>query len=147
MDAWHAGMETNRADSCHSESYCCSTTANSVTMKANLFLTLISIVLATLVGYLAYNVASGKENDMVCGIGSGICFAATLIPIMGLQYESGRLGTNIRVFSALFFIVFAISHFYFAILGVIMPYYIIVNSIILLIYLSVLYKLGGLTEV
>lgn len=143
MDAWHACMETNRADSCHSESYCCSTTANSVTMKANIFLTLISIVLATLVGYLAYNVASGDENDMICGISSGICFATTLIPTIGIQYKSGRLGTNIRVFSALFFIVFAISHFCFAGYGVKMPYYIIVNGIMLMIYLAIFYKMQG----
>ena len=112
-------------------------------MKANIFLTFISIVLATLVGYLAYNVASGDENDMICGISSGICFATTLIPTIGIQYESGRLGTNIRVFSALFFIVFAISHFCFAGFGVKMPYYIIVNGIILMIYLAIFYKILG----
>lgn len=115
-------------------------------MKANIFLTLISIVLATLVGYLAYNVACGDENDMVCGIGSGICFAATLIPTMGIQYESGRLGTNIRVFSALFFIFFAVSHFCFAGFGVKMPYYAIVNGIMLMIFLAIIYKMQGVKD-
>lgn len=100
-----------------------------------------------LVGYLAYNVASGEENDMVCGIGSSICFAATLIPTMGIQYESGRLGTNIRMFSALFFILFAISHFCFAGFGVKMPYYIIVNGIMLMIYLAIFYKMQGVKDV
>lgn len=116
-------------------------------MKANIFLTLISIVLATLVGYLAYNVASGDENDMICGIGSGICFAATLIPTMGIQYESGRLGTNIRVFSALFFIFFAVSHFCFAGFGVKMPYYAIVNGIMLMIFLAIIYKMQSVKDV
>lgn len=104
-------------------------------------------MLSTLVGYLAYNVASGEENDMECGIGSGICFAATLIPTMGIQYESGRLGTNIRVFSALFFILFAISHFCFAGFGVKMPYYIIVNGIMLMIYLAIFYKMQSVKDV
>lgn len=104
-------------------------------------------MLATLVGYLAYNVASGEENDIICGIGSGICFATTLIPTIGLQYESGRLGANIRVFSALFFIVFAISHFCFAGFGVKMPYYIIVNGIMLMIYLAIFYKMHGIKEI
>ena len=113
-------------------------------MKANIFLTLISIVLATLVGYLAYNVASGDENDMICGISSGICFATTLIPTIGIQYESGRLGTNIRMFSALFFIVFAISHFSYAGFGVKMPYYIIVSGIMLMIYLAICYKMQSI---
>lgn len=103
-------------------------------------------MVAALVGYLAYNVASGDENDMVCGISSGICFAATLIPAIGLQYESGRLGANIRVFSALFFIVFAISHFCFAGFGVKMPYYIIVNGIMLMIFLAIIYKMQGVKD-
>ena len=60
-------------------------------MKTNTFLTIISIVLAALVGYLAFHVASGKENDIVCGMYSTICFAATLVPAMGLEYESGSL--------------------------------------------------------
>lgn len=116
-------------------------------MKANIFLTLISIMLAMLLGYFAYNVASGDENDIVCGIGSSICFAATLIPTMGIQYESGRLGTNIRMFSALFFIVFAISHFSYAGFGVKMPYYIIVNGIMLMIYLAIFYKMQSVKDV
>ena len=65
-------------------------------MKANLFLTFISVMLAALLGYLAFNVANGEDNDVICGIGSCICFAVTLIPTMGLQYESGKLSVNIR---------------------------------------------------
>lgn len=116
-------------------------------MKTNIILTLISIMLAALVGYLAYNVARGDENNMVCGVGSSICFAATLIPTMGLHYETCRLGTNIRVFSSLFFIVFVISHFCFAGFGINMPYYIIVNGIMLMIYLAIFYKMQGIKDI
>lgn len=104
-------------------------------------------MLAALVGYLVFSAASGDENDAICGIGSGVCFAATLVPIMGLQYESGRLSVNIRVFSLTFFIIFIISHFCFAGFGVKMPYYIIVNSIILMIYLAIFYKMQGVKDV
>lgn len=116
-------------------------------MKANIFLTIISIMLAALVGYLAFIVANGDDNDVICGIGSCICFAASLIPTMGLQYESGRLGVNIRVFSSVFFILFVISHFCFAGFGVKMPYYIIVNGIMLIIYLAILYKMQGVKTI
>ena len=34
-------------------------------MKANLFLTFISVILAALLGYLAFNVANGKENYVI----------------------------------------------------------------------------------
>lgn len=116
-------------------------------MKVNIFLTLISVMLAALVGYLAYIVASGDGNDAICGIGSGICFVATLIPTIGLQYKSGNLGVNIRLLSAIFFIIFVISNFCFAGFGVKMPYYIIVNGILLMIYLVVFYKLQGIKNI
>ena len=104
-------------------------------------------MLAALIGYLVFYVANGDDNDVVCGIGSCICFAATLIPGMGLQYESGRLGVNIRVFSSIFFIIFAIIHFCFAGFGVIMPYYIIVTGIMLMIYLAIFYKMQGVKDI
>lgn len=110
-------------------------------MKINVFFSLISVALACLIGYLAFNVVKGEANDVMCGICSFVCFAATLIPTMGLQYESSRLGVNIRVFSAIFFVVFLISHFCFAEFGIQLPFYIILNGIILLIYLAVLYKM------
>ena len=116
-------------------------------MKANLFLTSNSVMLAALLGYLAFNVANGEDNDVICGIGSCICFAVTLIPTMGLQYESGKLSVNIRVFSSIFFVLFVISHFCYAGFGVKMPYYIIVNGIMLMIYLAFFYKMLGVKNI
>ena len=77
-------------------------------MKTNTFLTIISIVLAALVGYLAFHVASGKENDIVCGMYSTICFAGFVVK---------------------------------------MPYYIIVNGIVLVIYLAIFYKMKGIDDI
>lgn len=113
-------------------------------MKINIFLSFISVALASLVGYLAFNIAEGQDHDFVCGFGSAICFIVTLIPTIGLNYESNRLGTNIKVLSALFFVIFLISHFCFASFGIKMPYYIICNGIILVIYLAILYKMSNI---
>lgn len=113
-------------------------------MKINIFLSFIGIALALLIGYLAYYLADDQENNIICGIGSTICFIATLIPSIGINYESSRLGTNVRVFSALFFILFLVSHFTFAGFGVIMPYYLICNAILLIIYLAIFYKIIGI---
>lgn len=110
-------------------------------MKANVFLTLMSVLLALLIGYLVYNIAEGKNNDALCGVGTTICLIATLIPTIGLQYESGRLGTNIRLFSALFFVIFLISNFCFAGFGINAPYYIITNGIMLVIFWAIFYKM------
>ncbi len=115
-------------------------------MKTNTFLTCISIILACLIGYLTFNIAQGKEYDIIYGFGSTICFIATLLPTIGLQYKDSRSGTNIRVLSVLFFIVFLISHFCFAGFGIKMSYYIITNGIILVIYLALFYKLQGVKE-
>lgn len=109
-------------------------------MKTNIFLTIISILLASLIGYLAFNIAEGKDNDILYGIGTFICLFATLMPTIGLQYEEGRLGANIKVVSSLFFIIFLISNLCFAGFGINMPLYIIVNGIMIITYFAILYK-------
>lgn len=112
-----------------------------------MFLSLISIAIACLAGYLAFNIAEEKDQNTLCGIFSTICFSATLLPAMGLQYKSNRLGVNIRVLSIIFFVVFLISHFCFANFGIRMPLYVILNGIILLIYLALLYKMQGIEDI
>ena len=116
-------------------------------MKANIFLIISSIGLAALFGILAYHVAGDDPNDVACGIGSTICFATTLIPLMGLKYTITKLGISIRVLSLLFFLAMLVSNFCFAGFGVNLPYYIIVNGILLLIFLAIVYKMQGITEV
>lgn len=116
-------------------------------MKVNVFLTIIAVLLGALLGYLAYNIAEGKPNDVLCGIVSSLCFIGALIPTMGLQYESGRMGVNIRVMSALVLIIFLVSHFCFAGFGVKMPAYLIVNGLLLLLYFAIFYKMQGNKEV
>lgn len=112
-------------------------------MRPNLFLTIISLLLTALVSYLAYSVAEGKENDIVCGVGSAVCFVATLLPMIGLKYDSARVGANIRILSGVFFLVFLASHACFIHLGIRMPYYVIANGILLVIFLAIFYKLSG----
>lgn len=110
-------------------------------MRINIFLSIIGIALASLIGYLVFNVAEGQENDTLCGIGGIVCFSITLIPTIGIHYNSSRLGINLRVLSALFFVIFFVCNFCFASLGIKTSYYIICNGIILVIYLAILYKM------
>ncbi len=116
-------------------------------MKINVFLTAVAVIIAVLIGYYAFSIAEGNENAAICGVCSSLCFVGTLIPIIGLQYSDSRLGVNIRMCSALFCVVFLVSHFSFAALGVKMPYYIIVNGIMLLVFLAILYKMQGMNNV
>ena len=115
-------------------------------MKANVFLSFIAVLMAMLIGYFAYYISQGKPNDILCGICSTVCFVATLVPGVGLQYESGRLGVNVRILACLFFLLFIVSHFWFAAQGVKMPYYIVINGIVLLIYFAIFYKMQGIKE-
>ena len=115
-------------------------------MRINTFLTFISLALAGLLGYFIYTIAKGHDNDTIYSISSGICFMVTLIPTMGLQYKSGRIGANIRIFSIIFFIIFVICHFLLAGFGCNLSYYIIVNAIILILFLAVFYMLLGIRD-
>ena len=116
-------------------------------MKVNVFLSFVSMAITALLGYWLYDIAKGDENDILCGICGSICLLPTLVPNIGLQYEKGRIGVNVRVLSILFFIIFLISHFCFAIWGVTMPAYIIINGILLVIYLAIFYKMVNIREV
>ena len=113
-------------------------------MKVDAFLTVISVLLALLLAYWTFNIAQGQENATVCGVCSVVCFMGTLVPLLAIKHESGRISTNIRVLSLVFFLLFVISHFCFAGFGVKMPYYIIVNGIILMIYLAIFYKMQSI---
>ena len=111
-------------------------------MKWNFFLTFISILLALLLGYWTFSIAEGRDNDTICGVCSAICFIATLVPTFAVGHESGRIAVNLRILAGVCFALFVISHFCFAIFGVKMPYYVIVNGIVLLIFLALYYAIG-----
>ena len=111
-------------------------------MKANVFFVCISTLIALLLAYLAYHIAEGKENDIVCGVCSALCFICTLIPVLGMSHKSPRISVNLRVLSIVFFLLFVVSHFCFAACGVRMPYYVIVNAILLLVYMAIYYSIG-----
>lgn len=110
-------------------------------------MTLISLLLAALIGYWVSTTSTQSDHELLTGIASGVCFAATLIPAFGLTYKSSRLGTNIRTLSTLFFVGFAVSHFWFAKTGSTMPGYLIINGIALLVFLGIFYKLVSIKDI
>lgn len=115
-------------------------------MKFNPVMSIIGVAIAALLGFLAYSLAGADANAPLCGAVSGVCFLAALLPLMGFTCDSSRLKANINVFSVISLVVFGVSHFGFAVFGVAMPYYLIINGLILLVYLAVLYKLQGIKE-
>lgn len=116
-------------------------------MKANVVLLILSIMAGTLLAYFVYDVALPDNNSVICGIGAFVCFGSTLIPAVGLKYRTNKLGINIRILSALFFVLFAISQFCFAGFGIKIPYYAIVNGLILISFLAIFYKMQKITNI
>lgn len=111
-------------------------------MKVNVFFFCIGSVMALLLAYWAYSIAEGQANDIICGIGSAICFMGTLAPMFGISHKASRIDVNLRVLSAVFFLLFLISHFCFAVFGVRMPYYVIVNALMFLLFIAIYYAIG-----
>ena len=106
-------------------------------MKVNVFFVCIGTLIALLLAYWTFDIAKGKENDVACGVCSAVCFMGTLIPMLGINHESSSISVNLRVLSAVFFLLFIMSHFCFAFFGVRMPYYILVNALALLVYIAI----------
>ena len=112
-------------------------------MKVNSVLCALAVVVAVLLGYTVYAVAGIDPNAVVAGIFSTICFIATLVPAFGLKYETRALSVNLRVLSLVAFVAMLISHFAFAAIWIKMPYYYIVNGLILCIYIGIAYSINS----
>jgi len=116
-------------------------------MKVNIFLTILVLFISAFLGSFVYMIAKQPDYDVLCGVCSGIASFVTLIPFMGLQYESDRLGINVRIFCILFFLIFLAINLYYAYTGVVMPYYTTFNGILLIIYLAIVYKLINIKDI
>ncbi len=111
-------------------------------MKVNIVYACIGVLIALLLAYWVFDIAKGSENDVICGVGSAVCFMGTLIPMLGIGHQSSRISVNLRILSAVFFFLFIVSHFCFALFGVHMPYYVIVNALALLVFIAIYYGIG-----
>lgn len=116
-------------------------------MKLNVFMTIICLALSVLLGYIAYTIAGNDENAGICFATSAICFAVSLMPAMGVKYDSSRIGINIRVLSIVFFILTLACNLAFAAISVVLPHYLIVNGLLLLIFVTAVYRLGSVRDV
>ena len=108
-------------------------------MKVNYFFILIGALIALLMGFWVFSIAEGKDNDMLCGVCSTVCFLSTVIAMLAVKPDSARMAVNLKVLSTVFFLLFVVSHFCFALFGIRMPYYVIINALALLIFFALYY--------
>lgn len=110
-------------------------------MKVNYVLAILSLAVSALLGYAFYSVAGIDPNALLAGVFSTVCFIITLIPAFGIHYDTSALSVNLRVLSLVAFCIMLISHFSFAAILVKMPYYIIINGLVICVYLGIAYSI------
>ena len=113
-------------------------------MKLNFVPSFLAVIISALLGYAVYFVADIDPNATIAGVVSTVCFIVTLILAIGVGYDDGKMSVNIRILSLSAFTVMLISHFAFAATIVKMPYYLIVNGLILCVYLCIAYYVNSL---
>ena len=113
-------------------------------MKLNFVPSFLAVIISALLGYAVYSVADIDPNAILAGVVSTVCFIVTLILAIGVGYDDGKMSVNIRILSLSVFTVMLISHFAFAATIVKMPYYLIVNGLILCVYLCIAYYVNSL---
>ena len=103
-------------------------------MKFNVFLSVIAVLIAGLIGYGFYAANSGEGFVWLLCSGAGITSALTLTGIFGISTKGRTGGINIRALSSIFFVLFFICNLVFAFTAVKLAPYVIINGILLIIY-------------
>lgn len=118
-------------------------------MKISVFPTLLSLIVAAALGYLAEHISytHGDSDHMVVGIGTGLTVLATLAYLMAVKYENPKMNVNMKTWSAIALILILIVNFCFAFFGVAQPYYIIIIALFLVIHLWMVWKMKETKDV
>lgn len=108
-------------------------------MRISVFPAVLSLVVAAALAWLAYDIAYDEQSDhdVYVAVGTAISVLLTLGTAMALKLENTKVGINLKVWSALMFIVMLISNFCFASFGVKMPWYVVVTACLLVLHLGV----------
>ncbi len=109
-------------------------------MKISVFPSLLLLIIAITIGYLAYHLADA--NDILVGIGTGVSVLLTLGCAMGISMVNGKMNINMKAWSVSAFIIVVVINLCFAGFGVCMPYYFIIIVLLLVIHLWVVWKLS-----
>lgn len=111
-------------------------------MKISVFPALLSVVLTAALTYLVYHIGREDENSVLLTIGTAVTSLSTLAFAMSFKLANERVGMNIKLCSAFFFVFMYIANLCFAWIGVNIPFYIILQTILLVFYLFIVWKLS-----
>jgi hypothetical protein len=108
-------------------------------MKISWFSALLSLMVAAVLAWLAYDVALNEHTDLdlYVALGTAVSVVLTLGTAMACKLENTKVGVSLKVWSGLMFIVMLITNFCFANFGVKMPWYVVVTVCLLVLHLGV----------
>ena len=111
-------------------------------MKINPILTAIAVLLSCVLTYMVYSLCHDEEEykALLC-VCSFLSFASTLSVATGVSFLNARANVNIKITSLLCALILLISNISFALIGVSKSALIIITSLVLLLYLLLLYLL------
>ena len=104
-------------------------------------------LLAVLIAYLAYVIASPAANKAMGAYITGISMLATGIPLLGISNKSPRLNVNLRVLSSVAMVFMLIENFIFIIAAIKISYYIIFTGLALIIFMISYYRLSRIKDI
>lgn len=110
-------------------------------MKVNFVLTTVSILISALISYGFYSFHEGSNKNLIT-TGSFILLTCTLITATGVNFNLSRTTINIKITAGIFFIISLAENLVFSIFNFSTPFYIIINGIIILIFLTFIYSLN-----
>ncbi len=110
-------------------------------MKINIILTLITLAISALLGFWVYSIAAAESHAILAGVFSTICFTIPLIMGLCVSYNTSASLINVRTLSVVFLMIMLVSHFYYAYSGILMPFYLIINGILICIYVAIVYAI------
>ncbi len=115
----------------------------------NLFPAALALIVALVLGYLAYYLADARhdDNSILVTVGTIISTALTLGTAMAVRPENERIGVNLRVLATMMFIATLACNLGFAAFGVAMPFYLVLIVLLLVVFLSVAWKLINIKDV
>lgn len=114
-------------------------------IKFDLTYCILAIAGAILIAVANHSIAEIDPNRDIAGLISLICYTIPLVLLLGAKHTESSINVNLRVLSVLFFIVLLVSNFSFSFWGVIMPYYIICNGLLLLLYIVLWMKISNIS--
>lgn len=101
-------------------------------MKINPVNFLIALLVSAILAYALWSFGGDLKNYVA--IGAFVFFAGTLVPMIGGSFELSRNGNNLRIASAVFFVLGLSINGLFSMIAFSATAYIVVSAIVFLLY-------------